>query len=278
MSEAHTPSPSGDRHLAVVTGASTGIGRAMAADLAGRGYDVLVAADEPEIHDAATAIAADGSHVSPVEVDLRTEAGCIRLHDAIRASGRVPDLVCLNAGIGVNGAFHETDLQEHLDVVALNISSVLRLSHMLLPDMVERGEGRLLITSSVTAAAPGPYISTYSASKAFVQSFAEAIRTELADTGVTVTALMPGPTDTEFFARADMLDTRLGQMNKDDPADVARDGIDAALAGKDHVVGGAAKNHLTLAGWTLLPDKVSSALNTHFTKPGTAPDHEVADT
>src|SRR5690606_11802803 len=124
---------------------------------------------------------------------LRTPDGVARLHDAILATGRVPDAVLLNAGTGVSGAFHETDLDEHLGVIALNVTSVVRLAHLVLPEMVARGSGHVLITSSVTAAAPGPYISTYSASKAFAQSFAQAIRTELADTGVSVTALMPGP-------------------------------------------------------------------------------------
>lgn len=273
MPERETSAPAPDSPpLAVVTGASTGIGRELARECVRHGFDVIVAANEPAIADAAADVRADGRHVSPIEVDLRTAEGVERLHDAILATGRVPDAVLLNAGIGVSGAFHETDLDEHLGVIALNVTSVVRLAHMVLPAMVERGSGRLLVTSSVTAAAPGPYISTYSASKAFVQSFAQAVRTELLDTGVTVTALMPGPTDTEFFERADMMDTRLGQMGKDDPADVARDGVEAMLAGKDHVVGGAAKNHLTVAAWNLVPEKVASAINTRFTEPGTGSD------
>ncbi|QGG96969.1 SDR family NAD(P)-dependent oxidoreductase [Actinomarinicola tropica] len=257
------------RPFAVVTGASTGIGRQLGLQMAERGYDLLVTADDEALVGAAEEMRQHGTHVDPVQVDLRSVDGVDQLVSAIRGRGRAPDALLLNAGTGVSGAFLDEPLDDHLDVLAVNVTSVLRTFHAIVPDMVQRGDGRVLITSSVTAAAPGPYISVYSASKAFLQSFSQAVRTELSDSGVTVTALMPGPTDTEFFERADMLDTRLGQMNKDDPADVARDGIEAMLAGKDHVVGGAAKNHLTVAAWSLAPEKLASAINTRFTKPGT---------
>ena len=255
------------RPLALVTGASTGIGLELARELGARRYDLVVTADEAEIDAAAASIRASGVDVRSVRADLRDAQGVTRLHDAVRATGRVPHVVCLNAGIGCAGSFVETDVQCHLDVVAVNVSSVVHLAHLMLTDMVGEGHGRMLITSSVVAQTPAPYLSTYAASKAFVQSFSQAIRTELDGTGVTVTALMPGPTDTEFWERADMLDTRVGQMDKDDPAMVARDGIDALLEGRDHVVGGKARNHFTVAAWELLPDALASRINTTLTRP-----------
>jgi short-subunit dehydrogenase len=126
----------------------------------------------------------------------------------------------------------------------------------------------VLVTSSIAAVAPGPYHSTYAASKAFVHSFAEGIREELKDTGVTVTSLMPGPTDTEFFVRADMEDTPIGQMkSKDDPADVARDGIEAMEAGKPSVVAGSVKNKLQAEAGTHMPDALAAPLFARATKP-----------
>jgi short-subunit dehydrogenase len=139
---------------------------------------------------------------------------------------------------------------------------------LVLPDMVARGEGGILFTSSIAAVMPGPYMSTYNASKSFLLSFAEALRVEVKDAGVTVTALMPGPTDTRFFERADMEDTKLGQSKKDDPSDVARDGFEALLAGKDHVVAGSMKNTAQVVAAKVVPDKVAAAAHAPMSKPG----------
>jgi uncharacterized protein len=255
------------RPLAVVTGASSGIGLQLAHQLGERGFDLFITSDEPEIEDAAASIRAGGVDVDVARVDLRQADGVMRLHEAVRATGRVPEVACLNAGTGCAGPFLDGDVQCHLDVIAVNVESVVHLAHLLLTDMVREGRGRMLITSSVVASTPAPYLSTYAASKAFVQSFSQAIRTELEGSGVTITALMPGPTDTEFWERADMTDTRVGQMDKDDPALVARDGIEAMLDGRDHVVGGKARNHFTVAAWELLPDAIASRINTTLTRP-----------
>jgi short-subunit dehydrogenase len=134
--------------------------------------------------------------------------------------------------------------------------------------MIARGEGGILFTSSIAAVMPGPYMSTYNASKSFLLSFAEALRVEVRDAGVTVTALMPGPTDTDFFERADMEDTKLGQSKKDDPRDVARDGFEALLAGKDHVVAGSIRNRAQVAAAKAVPDKVAAAAHAPMSKPG----------
>jgi len=170
--------------------------------------------------------------------------------------------------VGVGGRFDETDLDADLRLIDLNVRSQVHLAKLLVREMVQRGEGRLLITSSIAAKMPGPFHATYAASKAFLHSFAEAIRTELKDTGVTVTSLMPGPTDTEFFERAGMEDTKLGTSKKDDPADVARDALSALLSGKDHVVAGSRMNSVQAGSATVMPDKAVSAVAAKMAEPG----------
>ncbi|MCR6033288.1 SDR family NAD(P)-dependent oxidoreductase [Nocardioides sp. zg-579] len=245
--------------LALVTGASTGIGRSVAHELARRGYDVVLAADEPEIHAAAAEVAsAHGVDARPVQVDLTRPEEVEHLWREASGSGRPVDVVVLNAGVGVGGTFADTALERHLRLVDLNVRSTVHLAKLAVDDMVRRGAGRILVTASIAAVAPNPFQATYAASKAFVHSFAEGIRHELQDTGVTVTSLMPGPTDTEFFRRADLLDTALGQGPKDDPDEVARDGLDALFAGKPHVVAGSFKNRALAELATHLPDRLTT--------------------
>src|SRR5918999_37275 len=150
---------------------------------------------------------------------------------------------------------------DDLALIAVNVTAVVHLAKRALPGMVERGQGRVLITSSVAATMPGPYYATYAASKAFRQSIAQEIRFELKDTGVTVTALQPGPTETEFFERAGMDGTKVAEADKDDPAEVARDGFEALMAGKDHVIAGSVKNKAQVAGGRLMPEKTRAALH-----------------
>jgi uncharacterized protein len=257
-----TDTQSSQGRRAVVTGASTGIGRAIARELVDRGYDVVVAAEEPEIHEAATELGA-----TPAQVDLATQDGVEELHRRASAGGAI-DVLVLNAGVGVNGRFDKTSLADNLNLVDLNVRSTVHLAHLVLGEMTARGEGRVLVTSSIAAVAPGPYHATYAASKAFVHSFAEGIREELKDTGVTVTSLMPGPTDTEFFARADMGDTKIGQMDdKDDPQEVARDGVEALLKGRPSVVAGSFKNRIQAELGTHLPDALANPIFARMTKP-----------
>ena len=228
--------------FAVVTGGSRGIGLELARQFAEHGFDLLVCAEDDAIADAAGSLAGRGGTVRGVQADLTTDAGIERLAGEITAAGRPLDAVALNAGVGVGGPFAETRWEDDLYLLRLNVVSTVHLTKLVLPAMLARGAGRLLFTASVAATMPGPYYATYAASKAFVQSFAEAIRYEVKDSGVTVTALMPGPTDTAFFAHAGMAETRVGEGNKDDPAEVARDGFEALMAGKDHVVAGSVKN------------------------------------
>jgi uncharacterized protein len=254
--------------LALVTGASSGIGLELARRFTQNGYDVLITAEDDELAAAEASLAGGGAHVRAVKADLSTADGVERLWAAVTAGGRPLDAAALNAGIGVNGDFtRDIPLEDDLRLIAVNVTAVVHLAKRLLPPMVERGEGRLLITSSVAATMPGPYYATYAASKAFLQSFAQAIRFELKDTGVTVTALQPGPTDTEFFERADMEDTKAGQGKKDDPAEVAKDGFEALMAGKDHVIAGGAKNKAQVAGSKLLSEETRAKLHAAQTKP-----------
>jgi len=262
----------GDRPLALVTGASSGIGRSLAWVFVEHGYDLVVAAEDDALHTAAARLDERGAEVLPVQVDLSTPDGVETLHEQVRSLGRPVDAAALNAGIAVGGEFRDTDLDDDLRLVDLNCRSTVHLAKLLVRDMVQAGQGRLLFTSSIASAAPTPYQATYGASKAFVQSFAEALRHELQGTGVTVTALLPGPTDTEIFDRGGLEDTRLAQGHKDDPDDVARDAYEALVQGRSQVVTGSVLNKLQVAAAGVLPDPVKSAVVTRQTKPGTGKD------
>jgi short-subunit dehydrogenase len=256
------------RELAVVTGASRGIGFELARQFADHGFDLVVNAEDGDLRGAAARLAANGSQVVPVQADLRTERGVQELLDAIAALGRPVAAAALNAGVGVGGAFVDTDLEAELDLIDLNIGSTLRLAKRLLRDMAARDEGRILVTSSIAATMPGTFQAVYNASKSFLQSFVEALQNELKDTGVTVTSLMPGPTETEFFHRAGMDDTRVGRQDKDDPAQVAQQGFDALMSGRPRQVAGSAKTKALEAGNKALPDSVKARMHRTMAEPG----------
>ena len=258
------------RQLALVTGASSGIGYDLARQFAAHGFDLVVAAEDAAIEDATVTLRAMGGVVEPVQVDLARADGVDHLYARVQATGRSPDAVAINAGIAVNGPFAETDLAEEVRLIELNVTSSVRLAKRALQDMVPRGAGRILITSSIAAEGPGPYTAIYSASKAFLLSFAEAIRYELRDTGVTVTALQPGATDTAIFARAGMEDTKLGASPKISAAEVAKAGFEALMAGKDHVVAASVKERVQVAVGPLVPATVKAAAQGALTKPGSA--------
>jgi short-subunit dehydrogenase len=258
------------RPLALVTGASSGIGLELARQFAGAGFDLLVTAEDAELSTAAAQLRQGGTTVDAVQVDLRTAAGVEALWAAARATGRPLAAAALNAGVGKGGAFVDNPIEDELAIIDLNVTSTVRLAKLVLRDMAARGEGRVLLTSSIASTMPGPYQAVYNASKSFVQSFAEALATELRDTGVTVTSLMPGPTDTEFFERGDLLDTRLGQGPKDDPAQVAEQGFEALMKGEDKVVAGSLKTKAQAAANAVLPDKLKSAGHAKMAEPGSA--------
>lgn len=261
------------RPLAVVTGASSGIGYELARQFVDNGFDVLIAAEDADIHEVARGLAASGCEATGVRTDLSTYDGVEDLYAVIRASGRAVDAAAINAGRGASGEFASaTDLKDELEVIGLNVTGTVHLAKRLATDMVERGTGRLLFTASIAALMPGPYYAVYAASKAFVYSFAEAIRHELKDTGVTVTALLPGPTDTEFFDVADMEGTRADAGPKDDPADVAKDGFEALMAGDDHVVAGSKRNAAQAVAAKVMSPTAAAAVHGKLTEPGAASD------
>jgi len=246
--------------LAVITGASTGIGYELAKIAAAEGYDLIVAADEPQIDAAAGRVGA-----TAVEADLSTFEGNDRL--LAEVGGRPIDLLIANAGRGLGHAFIEQDVAAWRRVIDTNVTGTTYLLQKVARDMAARGEGRILITGSIAGLIPGSYQAVYNATKAYLDSFAYALREELKDSGVTITVLMPGPTDTPFFERAGMLDTPVGKDDsKEDPAKTARNGWDAVMAGSAHVVSGA-KNKVQAALSHITPDSVLAAQHTKMAKP-----------
>ena len=224
------------RPLAIVTGASSGIGYELARQCAEHGFDLLVVADEPAIHDAAEDFRALGTSVDSVEADLATIEGVDNLYAAAR--GRPVEALLANAGRGLGKGFLDQHFDEIRHVVDTNITGTIYLIQKVGRDMRARGSGRILITGSIAGFMPGTYQAVYNASKAFLDSFSFALRHELMDSGVSVTCLMPGATETEFFERADMMDTKVGTSKKDDPADVAKIGFTAMIKGEGDVVSG----------------------------------------
>jgi short-subunit dehydrogenase len=256
------------RPLALVTGASSGIGLELARILAENGFDLLLNAEDAGLAVAAEAVSATGgAAVRSIRADLSTAAGVEELVAAVTATGRALDVLALNAGVANGGPFLETPLEDDLRVIGLDVVSVVHLAKRLLPAMVARGAGKVLVTSSVASLMPGPYYATYAASKAFVQSFADAVRHELKDTGVTVTTLLPGPTDTEFFEASHMEDTPVAKGPKDDPAKVAREGFEGLMAGKDQVKVTSLKARAQTVLSHVLPEKAQPASHGAMTKP-----------
>ncbi|MGJ0239907.1 SDR family NAD(P)-dependent oxidoreductase [Novosphingobium fluoreni] len=255
--------------LAIITGASTGIGFELAHLAADDGYDLIIVADEPLIDAAATDLRGKGVAVEAVEADLSTLEGVDQLLDA--AQGRPVDLLCANAGIGTGGPFLEQDVEIWRHAVDTNVTGTLYLLQKVLNDMVARDAGKILVTGSIAGYIPGSFNAVYNGTKALIDNVTEALRNEIEHAkGVTLTTLMPGPTDTEFFDRADMLDTDVGQdSHKADPAKVARDGWDALMAGKGHVVSGW-KNKAQVAAAGVVPQSVLAERHRKMAEPGSA--------
>jgi short-subunit dehydrogenase len=257
--------PDRTRRFAIVTGASSGIGYELAKCCARDGYDLLIAADEPEIFNAADRLRELGVTVQAVEADLATIEGVDELYGA--ANGRPVDALLANAGLGLGKAFLDQNWDEARHVIDTNVTGTVYLVHKVGNDMRASGSGRILFTGSIAGFMPGTFQAVYNGTKAFVDSFSFALRAELKNSGVTVTCLMPGATETEFFERADMMDTKVGQSKKDDPAAVARIGYDAMLAGDGDVVSGW-QNKLRSAMALITPSGVLAEMHRGMAEPG----------
>ncbi|MCZ2830700.1 SDR family NAD(P)-dependent oxidoreductase [Modestobacter sp. VKM Ac-2986] len=255
--------------LALVTGASSGIGFELAKQFAEHGYDVVVNAEDAGIQKAAMLIQASGAQVVPVQADLRTEQGVAQLWEAVQALGRPLEAAALNAGVGQSGAFVDTDWADDLSIMQLNIVSTAALLKLALVEMTARNSGRILVTSSIASTMPGAYQPVYNASKSFVQSLTEAVQAELADkdSAVTVTSLMPGPVDTDFFDRAGLEDTSMGQGPKDGADAVAAQGFEALMGGERKVVAASLATKAQAAAAGVLPDSVKAAVHKVMAKP-----------
>src|SRR5436305_4089175 len=253
------------RPLAVVTGASTGIGLELARECAKNKFDVLVAASEPEIETAASELRREGGVVQSVQADLATIEGVNQLYDKI--GGRPVAALLANAGRGLGKAFLDQDFKDARYVIDTNVTGTVYLIHKVGRDMRSRNEGRILITGSIAGFMPGSYQAVYNGTKAFLDSFSYSLREELKETGVTVTCLMPGATETEFFRRADMMDTKVGTDKKDDPADVAKNGFEAMVKGEGGIVSGL-HNKMQVAAAHVMPAERLAKQHTKMAEPG----------
>ncbi len=257
----------GKRPLAIVTGASSGIGLELAREAAERGYDLIIAADR-SMDEVAAELRAEGAQVDAVMADLATREGVDELWSAVR--GRPVDALLANAGHGLGKGFLDQEFEQIQHVIHTNITGTVDLIHRVARDMRSRRSGKILITGSIAGYMPGTFQAVYNGSKAFLDSFSYALRNELKDSGVTVTCLMPGVTDTDFFARADMLDTKFAaEEHKADPAEVARTGFDAMEAGDAGVVAGLS-NKLRVALANIMPSAMLAEQHRKTAEPGSA--------
>lgn len=262
MDELKAPRP-----LAVVTGASTGIGYHLARSAADHGYDLVVAADTP-LADAVKVFESLGAKVQAVQCDLATTEGVLHLMSAI--GEREVDALMANAGHGLAGSFLAQDFGDVLHVINTNITGTIHLVQLVARGMVARGRGRILITGSIAGFQPGSFHAVYNGSKAFIDSFALALRNELKGTEVSVSCLMPGPTDTEFFERAGMETSKVANDPKMmmQPDEVARIGFAAMLKGEADVVAGL-RNKLQVAMSKMMPAQATAQMHRKLAEPGT---------
>jgi short-subunit dehydrogenase len=255
--------------FAIVTGASTGIGLELARLCAREGFDLLIAADEPEIHDAAQRLREEqgAGAVEAVQADLATMEGVDQLYAA--ANGRPVNVLMANAGRGLGHAFLDQEWPQVRKVIDTNVTGTTYLLHKIGRDMRRADQGRILITGSIAGFTPGSFQAVYNATKSYLNSLSFALREELRETKVSVTCLMPGATDTEFFARADMLDTKVGSEEKDDAAMVAKTGFEALMKGEGDVVSGW-KNKIQSSVANVTPAESLAKQHRKMAEPGTA--------
>jgi short-subunit dehydrogenase len=261
-----------NRKFAVVTGGSSGIGLELARVFAKNGFDLLVTSGSNKIEHAADELRDSGVETTKVEADLATYDGVEKLWAAIQATGRPLDAIAINAGVGVGGDFaRETSLEDELNMIQLNVTSTIHLAKRVLKDMVARGSGKILITSSIAGTMPTPLEAVYGATKAFGLSFAQSLRNELKDTGVTVTALQPGPTNTNFFHRAGLDNTEVGSEGKytNDPREVAEQGYKALMDGNDHIFASSLKTKVQGELGKFVPESLKAEQHRKMAEPKT---------
>lgn len=252
--------------LAVITGASSGIGLELAKICAKR-FRLLIVADEPEIHVVAEQLRESGAELDAIEADLATMEGVDELITAI--NGRPVDALLANAGRGLGHAFLDQDWDDVRRVIDTNVTGTLYLIQQVGRQMRDAGRGKILIVGSIAGFMPGTYQAVYNGTKALLDSFSFALRAELADSGVTVTCLMPGATETEFFERADLLDTKVGAAKKQPADEVAQTGFDAMMRGDGDVVAGW-QNKLQAAISHITPSAVLAEMHRKKAEPGSA--------
>lgn len=255
--------------FSIVTGASSGIGLELARVAATHGSDLLIVADGEAIHSAAEDLRRLGVAVDALQVDLSTREGVAAVHERAQRAGRPVDALFANAGTGLGDAFLDQEPDAIQRVIDTNISGTVHLLHRFGTDMRQRGRGRILITGSIAGLIPGTFLAVYNASKAFIDSFAYALRHELEPHGVVVTCLMPGATETEFFEKADLEGTRLAEADKQDAAEVARLGYEALLRGDGHEVTGLTNKLQAMMARVLGPDQLAK-LHREMAEPGSA--------
>ena len=249
--------------LAVVTGASSGIGYNLAKVFAENGYDLVIDAEDASLSKAANEFKALGVSVTPVQADLAVPEGRKKFWAAVEAANRKVDAVAINAGVGVSGLFVDTDLEKELNMIRVNCESTVHIAKLAARKLVAQKDGKILFTSSIAAEMIAPKEAVYAATKAFDQSFGKSLRYELKDTGVSVTLLQPGPVDTHFFDRAGGRDAQVGTEGKHDsqPYDVAKQGIKALMAGEEHVYAASLKTKIEGAVMGSVPDALVAAMH-----------------
>lgn len=248
------------QQTALITGATSGIGHELAKLFAQNGYNlVIVGRDQNTLGETAAELEKNNVSVTTIVADLFDQESAAHIYSTVQNKGLVINVLVNDAGQGVYGKFTENELRRELDIIQLNICSLVSLTKFFLKDMVKRGEGKILNLSSIASKSPGPWNAVYHGTKAFVQSFTEAIRYEVKDSGVTLTALLPGVTDTDFFNKANMQDAKIVQdeSQMSDPADVAKDGFEALMASKDMIISGF-KNKMQVGMNAVTPDETAA--------------------
>jgi hypothetical protein len=244
-----------NKNYALITGASMGIGYELAKLFAQDGYNlIIVARTQEDLQQRASEFSQQfGIDVIPIAKDLFQPNAAFELYDEVKSRQLTVDILVNDAGQGQYGLFIESDIHRLLEIIQLNVSSLTTLTHLFLKDMVARNEGRILQVASIASELPGPWQAVYHATKAYVLSLTEALINEIKDTAVTMTALQPGATDTDFFNKADMTESKILDTKLSDPVKVAKDGYDALMKGDDKIVSGF-KNKAMVASSNIMPD------------------------